>query len=193
MNHKPMILAGVMSAALCVVFCGPAQGAAPLRVSIVGGAEGSYYEPAGGILVIETQPVRLSIRVQSTSDVAVGVRTAAEHYYSLELTDENGRVTTIKRRAKADRGAGENITQKLAPGEAVVFPLSVNPQEWEGVPDFTAPGQQKFKLRVLYNSLDYGQISSKMYTLVIRLPSEISAQQKTNSPAPPPPGVRIIQ
>jgi hypothetical protein len=75
---------------------------------------GQYIEPIDRHIVIQSLPAGLFIRIRNTSDAAVSVRINPEMAYSIELKDEDGRTSVIKRKNRAGSDAGDDTRVRLA-------------------------------------------------------------------------------
>jgi hypothetical protein len=141
----------------------------PLEIALVEYRQGTYFEPAGQSLVIRSQPARLFIRIRNTSESAVMVRVRPEMAYSLELTDESGKTSTVSRKKMAGEDMGDDTRVSLAAGADRIVPMEIRPDTWDGVPEVTAGVERKFTVRILYETADRRNLTSEPYTLIFRI------------------------
>jgi hypothetical protein len=141
----------------------------PLEVSIVQNDFDRYFEPMGGVFVVQVQPVRLFVQIKNTSGSARNVRVEADKAYSIELTDDGGLTTVIKRKKSLTQESRGDITKSLAPGQVVTIPILLDRENWEGFPNVVAGKEQKFRMRAAYEDSSSKTVWSKSYTLVFRL------------------------
>jgi hypothetical protein len=141
----------------------------PLEIALVEYGRGTYFEPVGRNLVIRYQPARLFIRIRNTSESAVMVRVRPEMAYSLELTDESGKTSTVSRKKMAGEDMGDDTRVSLAAGADRIVPMEIRPDTWDGVPEVTAGAERKFTVRIVYESADRRHLTSEPYTVIFRL------------------------
>ena len=163
-------------AAFCLawgIFCAGAHaGQGSLEISLVKNAgDNRYFEPAGRVIEMVSQPLRLLIKVKNVADTAAQARAEDETSYAFELTDESGAVTILKRKKKSGDGSGTQPFKYLDPGEAAMITIAIDRDTWENVPEFAYGKQQTFKVRVIYENYDGRKLYSPTYKLIIALGS----------------------
>ena len=143
-----------------------------LSVSLVKSAglnregEERFYEPAGRVIEVARQPLRLLIQVKNTSDSTARARGYDETSYSFEITDESGAVTVMKRKKKVGEQSSLQTFKNLNPGEVVIITIDADRDVWENVPEFVYGKKQTRKVRVIYHNYDDRPIYSPVYTLI---------------------------
>jgi len=138
----------------------------PLTIAIVEARGETYFEPAGRRLVIRSQPLHLFIRIRNTSEAAVLIRDHPGRAYSLELKDEAG-VTTLVKRKVGKGGKTDDETQvNLSPGADRIIPMHVDRDTWEGFPDLATGKERTYTARIVYETSDRQIVYSESYTLV---------------------------
>ena len=140
----------------------------PLDITIVEESGRGYVEPAGRAIVIAIRPMRLFVRIRNTSDADLLVRIHPEKAYSIELKDESGRISTVKRKKKGE-AAGDDVRVNLKQGAERIIRMDINPDTWEGIPDLTPGKESKYTARVIYKNADGRHFSSPPYALTIRI------------------------
>lgn len=140
----------------------------PLTIAMVQSRGGSYYEPAGRTMVIRGQPLRLFIRIRNTSKAAVLVRVSPERAYSIELKDEAGLTSMVKRKETGHETV-DDLRVRLSPDEEKIIPMEINRDTWEGVPNVTAGKDSKYTVRVVYENANGRNVYSESYTLIFRI------------------------
>jgi hypothetical protein len=89
--------------------------------------------------------------------------------YSLELTDESGKTSTVSRKKMAGEDMGDDTRVSLAAGADRIVPMEIRPDTWDGVPEVTAGAERKFTVRIVYESADRRHLTSEPYTVIFRL------------------------
>ena len=142
----------------------------PLAVTVMESSGDRYFEPAGRRVVIRGQPIRLFIRIRNTSEAAVLVRISPEMAYSIELRDQAGLTSMIKR--KRVTGAGktdEDIRVELEPGVDRIISMDINRDTWDGIPVLEAGKESTYTARVAYETADGQIVYSEPYTLIFSI------------------------
>lgn len=144
-----------------------ASSLAPLEVSLTEESGRGYAEPADGTFVFTIRPVRLFIRIRNTTDSDLLIRVQPEKAYSVEMKDEAGRVTIVKRK-KALGEPDDDKRANLRPGAEKVILMDVNRDTWEGIPELKEGTETKYTARAIYKKADGMHVYSKQYTLIFR-------------------------
>jgi hypothetical protein len=138
----------------------------PLSVAIVEPSGETYVEPAGQRIVILSQPIRLFIRIRNTSESSVLIRVSPEKAYAIEVKDQAGVTFMVKRKKGTGGDADNDIRVNLSPGADKIFPMDIDRDRWEGVPDLKTGKEAKYTARVVYETADGQHIYSEPYTLI---------------------------
>ena len=138
----------------------------PLAITIVEASGDTYFEPAGRRIVMRTQPIQLFIRIRNTSKAAVLIRVNSEKAYALELKDQAGLTSMVKRKKGPGGQADDDIRVNLAAGGDRIIPMHINRDAWEGVPDVKAGKTTTYTARVVYETIDGQHVYSEPYTLI---------------------------
>jgi hypothetical protein len=142
----------------------------PLTIAIVESSEGKYSEPDRRRIVIRTQPMHLFIRIRNTSESAVLVRVLPEKAYSIELKDEAGLTSMVKRKKVVTDGEAEDDRRvDLAPGADRIIPMIINRDTWEGLPDLEPGKERKYTARVVYETAEGQLVYSEPYALTFSI------------------------
>ena len=141
----------------------------PMDIALVESGGGKYFEPAERRIVIAKQPIRLFIRIRNTSDAAVMIRASPEKAYAIELKDEAGVTSIVKRKESTGGDMDDDVRVNLAPGADKIIPMEINRDTWEGVPDVPASKESKFTARVIYEKADRQHVYSQPYTLIFKI------------------------
>lgn len=141
----------------------------PLAIAMVESSAKEYFEPAGRRIAIRKQPIHLFIRIRNASADAVQIRAYPERAYSVELKDQAGLLSMIKRKNSTRGEEGDEILVYLAPGIDKIIPIRISPDTWEGIPVLEAGKESKYSARVIYETADGQQLYSEPYTLVFNI------------------------
>ena len=152
----------------CVTIPSHASELDPLEIAIVSPAGDRYVEPMNAQIVIWYQPINLCIRIRNTSKSSRMVRSSPERAYSVELCDQAGATVVVKRK-RTEKDGNDDPHVNLAPGEDKVFPIAIDRNTWEGVPELVPDKESKFTARIVYETAERRQVYSKPYTLIFRI------------------------
>jgi hypothetical protein len=141
----------------------------PVQVSVVARKGGQYIEPIDRRILIQSIPAGLFIRIRNTSDAALSVRVNPEMAYSIELKDEDGRTSMVKRKSRPGTNAGDDTRVRLSPGAEQVITVSIDPDTWEGLPVVTAGKESKYTARAVYEDANGRHVYSEPYTLIFSI------------------------
>jgi len=138
----------------------------PLSIAMMESSGATYFEPAGRRIVIQSQPIRLFIRIRNTSEASVLIRVSPEKAYAIEVKDQSGLTFMVKRKKGTGGDADNDIRVNLSPGADKIIPMDINRDTWEGVPDLKVGKENKFTARVIYETADEQHVYSEPYTLI---------------------------
>jgi hypothetical protein len=142
----------------------------PFEIALVEQRVDRYVEPVGGQIVIRSLPASLCVRIRNTSESSKFVRASPERAYSIELIDQAGRTSMIKRKKGTRKEGEDDIRVNLAPGADRIFPIQITPDVWDGIPEVVPGTESQYRARVVYETADGRLIYSPSYTLIFRLP-----------------------
>lgn len=142
----------------------------PLTIAIVESSGGeTYFVPEGRRIVIKAQPIHLFIRIRNTSDSAVLIRVKPEKAYSIELKDQAGQISMVKRKTVIGVQTDDDTRGDLAQGADRIIPMIINRDRWDGIPELEPGKESKYTARVVYETADGQLIYSEPYTLTFSI------------------------
>ena len=155
---------------VCVALPLRAEEHQPVTIALVDSRGGTYFEPAGGRIVLRSLPFRLSIRIRNTSAASVLIRVSPEKAYALELKDQAGQTFMVKRiGATAGGEVDDDIRVDLSPGAEKIISMTITRDAWAGFPELKAGRETTFTARVVYETADRQHLYSEPCTLVFNL------------------------
>jgi len=130
---------------------------------------GQCVKPFDRTITIKRQPTPLCLilanRSSSSQSVYWQVQAGGIASVSLELTDEQGKTVTVKRKEKPV-SSDQVINNYLAAGASVTKTVMADPEEWNNIPVIEPGKAKKFKARAAFYN-DGTTIYSEYYTLVL--------------------------
>lgn len=129
----------------------------------------TYATSYGKTITVQMEPMSFSVTLKNPSSSAQSIywesASGPEKFISFEMTDESGRVFTVKRKKSPSRSAAV-VSSFLAGGANVSGPVTMDPAEWENLP-LIEPGKvKKYRTRALYDNGGH-TIYSDYYTLIL--------------------------
>lgn len=114
-----------------------------------------YYKPRQNKLLIQEQPIYLSVEIKNISDSSQQIYELVDvgwtGYLSFELMDEKKNLFFIKHKQKPIDSATLSSLY-LSTGKSKVIAFVLGPEDWENVPELEKGKVKKFKSRVVYDN-----------------------------------------